>query len=208
MLNIDDVIIKFDQSLRTLFGEARSARPLPDAGLPDVMLDEHDKKLAAALMRVNHSGEICAQALYQGQALTASDPVVQDELQKAAKEEVEHLAWTSRRVRELGGHTSLLNPLWYVNSLAIGALAGLLGDKWNLGFVAETERQVGAHLQGHLEMLPQQDIKSRTIVRQMLVDEARHGDMAVQLGGMELPLPVKLAMQISAKVMTRTAYWV
>lgn len=208
MLSFDSLIIKFDKSLRTLFSEAQSIRPFPDAGLPDAVLDENEIKLAAALMRVNHSGEICAQALYQGQALTARNSVVQEELQQAANEETEHLAWTSRRVHELGGHLSLLNPLWYGNSLVIGALAGLLGDKWNLGFMAETERQVGVHLQSHLEKLPEQDIKSRTVVRQMLTDEARHGDIAVQLGGAELPLPIKLAMQASAKVMTQTAYWI
>jgi 3-demethoxyubiquinol 3-hydroxylase len=208
VLSFDSLIIKFDKSLRTLFSEARSIRPFPDAGLPDAALNENEKKLAAALMRVNHSGEICAQALYQGQALTARDPVIQEELQQAANEETEHLAWTSRRVHELGSHLSLLNPLWYGNSLAIGALAGLLGDKWNLGFMAETERQVGVHLHSHLEKLPEQDIKSRTVVRQMLIDETRHGDIAVQLGGAELPLPIKLAMQVSAKVMTQTAYWV
>ena len=208
MLSLDSFIIKLDKGLRTLFSEAHSTRPFPDAGLPDAALDENEKKRAAALMRVNHCGEICAQALYQGQALTARDSVVQKELQQAANEETEHLAWTSRRVHELGGHLSLLNPLWYGNSLVIGAFAGLLGDKWNLGFMAETERQVGAHLQSHLEKLPEQDIKSRTVVRQMLTDEARHGDIAVQLGGTELPLPIKLAMQVSAKVMTQTAYWI
>lgn len=207
-MSLDSLIIKFDKSLRTLFSEARSIRPFPDAELPDAALDENEKKLAAALMRVNHSGEICAQALYQGQALTARDPAIQKELQQAANEETEHLAWTSRRVHELGGHLSLLNPLWYGNSLVIGALAGLLGDKWNLGFMAETERQVGVHLQSHLEKLPEQDIKSRTVVRQMLIDETRHGNIAVQLGGAELPLPIKLVMQVSAKVMTQTAYWV
>ncbi|MEO6421623.1 MAG: 2-polyprenyl-3-methyl-6-methoxy-1,4-benzoquinone monooxygenase [Candidatus Nitrotoga sp.] len=208
MLNADRLIIKFDKSLRTLFSEARSIRPYPAVGMPDAVLDEKDKKCSAALMRVNHSGEICAQALYQGQALTARDPVVQEELHQTANEETEHLAWTSRRVHELGGHLSLLNPIWYGNSLAIGALAGLLGDKWNLGFMAETERQVGAHLQSHLDKLPEQDIRSRAVVRQMLTDEARHGDIAVQLGGAELPLPVRLAMQVSAKVMTQTAYWI
>ncbi len=208
MLSFDSLIIKFDKSLRTLLSEARSIRPFPDTGLADAALDENEKKLAAALMRVNHSGEICAQALYQGQALTARDPVVQEELQQTANEETEHLAWTARRVHELGGHLSLLNPLWYGNSLALGALVGLFGDKWNLGFMAETERQVGVHLQSHLEKLPEQDIKSRTVVRQMLIDETRHGDIAVQLGGAELPRPIKLAMQVSAKVMTQTAYWI
>jgi ubiquinone biosynthesis monooxygenase Coq7 len=208
VLSFDTLIIKFDESLRTLFSKAHSTRAFPDVGLPDTALEENEKRLAAALMRVNHSGEICAQALYQGQSLTARDPVVQRALKQTADEETEHLAWTSRRVHELGGHLSLLNPIWYGNSLVIGALAGLLGDKWNLGFMAETERQVGVHLQSHLGKLPEQDIKSRTVVRQMLKDEARHGDIAVQLGGAELPLPIKLAMRVSASVMTKTAYWI
>jgi len=208
MLSLDSLIVEFDKGLRTLFSRAQSVRPFPDTKLPEAALNENEKKLAAALMRVNHSGEICAQALYQGQALTARDPVVQQKLQQAAQEETEHLAWTSRRVHEMGGHLSLLNPLWYGSSLAVGAFAGLLGDKWNLGFLAETERQVGAHLQSHLARLPQQDQKSRAVVEQMYLDEARHSDMAVELGGAELPLPVKLAMKLSSKVMTRTAYWV
>ena len=208
VLSFDSLIIEFDKSLRTLFSEAHSTRPFPDTGLPDTALDENEKKHAAALMRINHSGEICAQALYQGQALTARDPVVQQDLQQAANEETEHLAWTSRRVRELGSHLSVFNPIWYGSSLVIGALAGLLGDKWNLGFMAETERQVGAHLQSHLEKLPERDIKSRAVIWQMLTDEARHRDIAVQLGGAELPLPIKVAMQMSARVMTQTAYWV
>ena len=141
MFNLDHLIIEFDKGLRTLFSEAHSLRAHPDASLPEADMDEAEKKNAAALMRVNHSGEICAQALYQGQALTARDPAVQQQLQQAAQEETEHLAWTARRVHELGGHLSLLNPLWYTGSLAIGAVAGLLGDRWNLGFLAETERQ-------------------------------------------------------------------
>lgn len=208
MLNLDNLIIGFDRGLRTLFSEARTVRPFPDAGLPEHEMSEAEKKHAAALMRINHCGEICAQALYQGQALTARDPEVQHKLEQAAQEETEHLAWTSKRVHELGGRLSLLNPVWYSSSLAIGAFAGLLGDKWNLGFLAETERQVGAHLQSHLASLPPQDDKSRAVVQQMYVDEVQHSDMAVQLGGAELPLPVKLAMRFSGKVMTRTAYWV
>ena len=208
MLNLDNLIMEFDKGLRTLFGRAQSARPFPDAGLPEPVLSEAERKHAAGLMRINHSGEICAQALYQGQALTARDAVVQQKLQQAAQEETEHLAWTSRRVHELGGHLSLLNPLWYSGSLALGAVAGLLGDKWNLGFLAETERQVGGHLQSHLASLPPQDEKSRAVVLQMYVDETNHSNMAVQLGGAELPLPVKLAMKASSKVLTRTAYWV
>ena len=208
MLNFDNLIVEFDKGLRTLFSRAQSARPYPCAALPEAALSEREKKQAAALMRVNHSGEICAQALYQGQALTAREPLVQEKLQQAAQEETEHLAWTSRRVQELGGHLSLLNTLWYGGSLAIGALAGLLGDKWNLGFLAETERQVVRHPQGHLARLPLQDEKSRAVVEQMYVDETRHADMAAQLGGAELPLTVKLVMKTSSKVMTRTAYWV
>ena len=208
MLNIDNLIVHFDKGLRTLFSEAHSIRPFPDSGLPDSALDENEKNLAAALMRVNHSGEICAQALYQGQALTARDSAVQEKLQQAAEEETEHLAWTSRRLHELGGHLSFLNPIWYGNSLTIGAISGLLGDKWNLGFMAETERQVGIHLESHLKKLPEQDSKSRAIIKQMLADEAKHGEIATKLGGAELPLPAKLAMQISAKIMTKTAYWI
>jgi len=208
MFNLDRLIVEFDKGLRSLFSQAHSARAYPDANVPEVPLDEAEKKRAAALMRVNHSGEICAQALYQGQALTARDPAVQQTLQQAAQEETEHLAWTARRVHELGGHLSVLNPIWYTGSLAIGAMAGLLGDKWNLGFLAETERQVGQHLQSHLEQLPQQDEKSRAIVSQMHIDEVGHADMAASLGGADLPPPVKLAMKLNGKVMTGTSYWV
>jgi 3-demethoxyubiquinol 3-hydroxylase len=203
---LDHLIIEFDKGLRTLFSEAHSVRPHPDAGLPDTPLDEAEKKHAAALMRVNHSGEVCAQALYQGQALTARDPAVQQKLQQAAQEETEHLAWTAKRVHELGGHLSVLNPLWYTGSLALGAFAGLLGDKWNLGFLAETEHQVGGHLQSHLGSLPQQDVKSRAVVQQMYVDETKHSEMATQLGGAELPVPLKALMQASSKVLTHAAY--
>lgn len=208
MLSVDRFIVEFDKGLRTLFSQAHSARPYPDAQLHDAPLDEAEKKHAAALMRVNHTGEICAQALYQGQALTARDPQVQQRLQQAAQEETEHLAWTAKRVHELGGHLSVLNPLWYSGALAMGAFAGLLGDKWNLGFLAETERQVGEHLQSHLQKLPVQDEKSRAIVQQMYVDETAHADMAVELGGAPLPQPVQFAMQLNGKLMTNTVYWV
>lgn len=207
MLNLDHVIVEFDKGLRSLFSQAHSVRPHPDAGIADADLGESEKKAAVALMRVNHCGEICAQALYQGQAWTARDPQVQNKLKDAAQEETEHLAWTAHRVHELGGHLSLLNPLWYTSSLAIGALAGLLGDKWSLGFLAETERQVGGHLQSHLKQLPEQDVKSRAIVQQMYIDETQHAQMAVDLGAAELPQPAKLAMTLSSKVMTNTAYW-
>ena len=171
-------------------------------------MDAAEKQHAQGLMRVNHTGEICAQALYQGQALTARSVEVQQKLQHAAAEETEHLAWTAQRVHELGGHLSVLNPLWYSSSLAMGAVAGLLGDKWNLGFLAETERQVGTHLQSHLQNLPAQDAKSRAIVTQMASDEATHAAMAVELGGAPLPAPVQWAMQLNGKLMTKTAYWV
>jgi ubiquinone biosynthesis monooxygenase Coq7 len=206
MLNLDSLIVEFDKGLRTLFSQAHSIRAYPDANLPDAPMNEAEKKNAAALMRVNHSGEICAQALYQGQALTARDPVVQEKLQQAAQEETEHLAWTAKRVHELDGHLSLLNPFWYTGSLAFGAIAGVLGDKWNLGFLAETERQVGDHLQSHLDRLPTQDEKSRAIVGQMYTDEIGHANMATSLGGAELPKPVQQAMKLNAKVMTTLAY--
>jgi ubiquinone biosynthesis monooxygenase Coq7 len=208
MLNLDSLIIEFDKGLRALFSQAHSIRPHPDTGIGEAELSDSEMKHAAALMRVNHCGEICAQALYQGQALTARDPLVQQKLDEAAREETEHLAWTAQRVHDLGSHVSMFNPLWYTGSLAIGAVAGLLGDKWSLGFLAETERQVGMHLQSHLVKLPGNDAKSRAVVQQMYIDETQHAQMALELGAMELPLPVKMAMKLSGKVMTNTAYWV
>lgn len=208
MPNIDKFIIGFDNALRTLLTPAQTLRPVPGTGLPEVELTDAEKNETTALMRINHVGEICAQALYQGQALTARDAEVQQALTQAAREETEHLAWTERRIAELGGRKSLLNPLWYGGSFAIGAIAGMLGDKWNLGFLAETERQVEIHLAGHLQRLPQHDGKSRAIVAQMQVDEAGHATTAMSYGGAELPTPVKLAMKLGSKVMTRTAYWV
>lgn len=208
MITIDKLIIGFDSALRTLLTPAQTLRPVPGSELPDTDLSDAEKRLSCALMRVNHVGEVCAQALYQGQGLTARNETVQQTLMQAAREETEHLAWTERRIAELGGHKSLLNPLWYGGSFAIGVVAGMLGDKWNLGFLAETEHQVGAHLTGHLERLPNQDEKSRAIVTQMKIDEASHATMALSYGGAELPLPVKLAMKLGSKVMTHTAYWV
>ena len=208
MLNIDKFITGFDNALRTLLSPAQTLRPVPGNELPETEMTDAEKNQSAALMRVNHVGEICAQALYQGQALTARDTAVQQSLTQAAQEETEHLAWTERRIAELGGRKSLLNPLWYGGSFAIGAVAGLLGDKWNLGFLAETERQVEAHLAGHLQRLPQHDEKSRAIVAQMKMDEAGHATTAMSHGGAELPAPVKLAMKLGSKVMTRTAYWI
>jgi len=206
MLNPDRFIVEFDKGLRTLFSQAHSVRAYPDAEVAEAPLSEAEKQHAAALMRVNHSGEICAQALYQGQALTARDPMVQQQLHQAAQEETEHLAWTARRVHELGGHLSVLNPFWYAGSLALGAFAGMLGDKWNLGFLAETEQQVGGHLQSHLEKLPPQDEKSRAIVAQMYTDEIGHADMATGLGGAELPQIVQKAMKLNGKIMTTLVY--
>ncbi|MBL8496939.1 demethoxyubiquinone hydroxylase family protein [Nitrosomonas sp. JL21] len=208
MIHIDKIIIGFDSALRTLLTPAQTLRPVPGSSLPEAELTDAEKQLSSALMRVNHVGEVCAQALYQGQGLTARNNDVQQTLMQAAREETEHLAWTERRIAELGGRKSLLNPLWYGSSFAIGVVAGLLGDKWNLGFLAETEHQVGTHLASHLERLPLQDEKSRAIVKQMSIDEASHANMALSYGGAELPLPVKVTMKLGSKVMTHTAYWV
>ncbi|BCL76159.1 2-nonaprenyl-3-methyl-6-methoxy-1,4-benzoquinol hydroxylase [Jeongeupia sp. HS-3] len=203
---LDTLVAEFDTVLRTLAAPATSARAHPDAHIDDTDFDEAEKRHAAGLMRVNHSGEICAQALYQGQALTARDPANREALRHAAQEEVEHLAWTERRIEELGSHKSVLNPLLYAGSLAIGVTAGVIGDKWNLGFLAETERQVGAHLQSHLQTLPVQDAKSRAIVEQMYRDEMGHADIAVELGAAELPLPLKALMGVTSKLMTSLSY--
>jgi ubiquinone biosynthesis monooxygenase Coq7 len=203
---MDKIITEFDRALRTVFGPATSLRPHPDAKVDEADLSAEQKQHATGLMRVNHCGEVCAQALYQGQALTARDATAREALRQAAQEEVEHLAWTERRIAELGGRTSLLNPLWYVGSLAIGVTAGLIGDRWNLGFLAETERQVGEHLNSHLGSLPQSDGKSRAIVEQMHTDEAAHAEKAIALGASELPKPVKLAMRAVSKVMTSASY--
>jgi len=208
MINIDKLIIGFDSALRTLLTPAQTLRPVPGSELPEAELTDTEKRLSCALMRVNHVGEVCAQALYQGQGLTARNETVQQTLMQAAREETEHLAWTERRIAELGGRKSLLNPLWYSGSFAIGVVAGMLGDKWNLGFLAETEQQVGAHLAGHLQRLPNNDEKSRAIVTQMKIDEASHATMALSYGGAELPLPIKFTMKLGSKVMTQTAYWV
>lgn len=208
MIELDRLLIAADHALRTVFAPAATLRPVPGQDLPDAELSDAEKRHAAGLMRVNHAGEICAQALYEGQALTARNAGAREALEHAAGEETEHLAWTERRIHELGGRGSLLNPLWYAGSFAIGAAAGLLGDKWNLGFLAETERQVVAHLDGHLGRLPAQDEKSRAILEQMKEDEARHATTAVTHGAAELPEPVRLAMKLASRVMTRSAYWI
>ena len=207
-MNLDALIIALDNGLRTVLTPAHSVRPLPGKDLPDAELGEAEKKHAAGLMRVNHVGEVCAQALYQGQALTARNPAAKAALAEAAQEETEHLAWCEARINALGGRKSLLNPVWYASSLAVGMAVGALGDKWNLGFLAETERQVGAHLVSHLTELPEGDVKSRAVVEQMQIDEARHAETALAHGGEALPMPVKGVMQLMSKVMTKTAYWV
>ena len=204
-MNLDRLITVFDNSLRTLLAPARSARPHPDAAIDDAGLDDAQRALSAALMRVNHTGEICAQALYQGQALTARNPSARVALEQAAAEETDHLAWTERRITELGGRLSALNPLFYAGSFALGAMAGIAGDKWNLGFLAETERQVESHLDSHLGRLPEADVKSRAIVDQMKADEARHARTAVEHGGAELPQPLRQAMKLGSRVMTETS---
>lgn len=212
---LDRLLTAADTALRALFGPARAARPSPDAGSPasavvrelDAATQDADRREAAALMRVNHAGEIAAQALYQGQALVARSPKVRAALLAAGREETDHLAWTQQRLRELGSRTSLLDPLWYAGSFAIGVAAGLAGDRTSLGFIAETERQVERHLDGHLDRLPPADLRSRAIVEQMRRDEAAHGRNALELGGESLPLPVRRLMQATASVMTRTARW-
>lgn len=202
----EEVIGQFDKALRTVFASASSRRPYPDAGIPEAELSESEKAHAAGLMRINHSGEVCAQALYAGQTLTARNPEAQRALLEAADEETEHLAWCEKRLNELGSHKSLLNPFWYAGSFALGAFAGALGDKWNLGFLAETERQVEGHLDSHLDKLPAQDAKSRAIVEQMKIDEVKHADTAIAHGGAPLPAPVRQAMRLTSKVLTLAAY--
>jgi ubiquinone biosynthesis monooxygenase Coq7 len=204
--DLDRLIVAFDNGLRTLLAPARSARTHPDAALAEAELGDAERALSAALMRVNHTGEICAQALYQGQALTARNPSARAALEQAAAEETDHLAWTAQRVAELGGRVSVLNPLFYAGSFVLGAVAGIAGDRWNLGFLAETERQVESHLDGHLGRLPDADVKSRAIVNQMKTDEARHAQTARDHGGAELPPPLRRAMQLGSRVMTETAF--
>ncbi len=204
---IDRLILNLDQGVRTVFGRPKvTGRSNPADGVPDTDLDERERRLAAGLMRVNHTGEVCAQALYQGQALTARLPDVRERMERASAEENDHLAWCETRLKELDSHTSLLNPLWYAGSFAIGAAAGLAGDRWSLGFVAETEHQVVDHLNGHLRSLPDSDARSRLIVQQMREDEGHHATVALEAGGARLPGPVRKLMTLTSKLMTRTAY--
>jgi ubiquinone biosynthesis monooxygenase Coq7 len=205
---LDRAIIQFDRMLRTLYAPAVASRDRPGDDLPDASLEENERHLAAALMRVNHTGEVCAQALYEGQGLTARNQAVRELMVQAAREETDHLAWTARRVEELGGRLSLLNPVFYAGSFTLGAVAGLLGDRWSLGFLRETERQVEGHLDSHLDRLPEADERSRAIVEQMKKDEAKHGAMAAASGGEELPRPVRAVMRLGGKLMTGSTFWV
>lgn len=204
--SVDRLIGLFDVGLRTLAGAHAAARPFPGEGRPDAGLSDAEREESAALMRVNHVGEVCAQALYAGQSLTARDPANRDALDAAAREEADHLVWSEQRIRELEGRTSLLNPLWYAGAFALGTVAGALGDRWNLAFLAETERQVEEHLDGHLERMPSVDERTRAVVKAMRDDEIRHRDAAMSLGAADLPAPVRLAMRAMAKIMTTVAH--
>jgi 3-demethoxyubiquinol 3-hydroxylase len=203
---LENLIIGFDRTLRTLAGTATSSRPLPGANAPEPDLTPEERRHAGGLMRVNHTGEVCAQALYAAQAMVARDPAVKARFAAAAREEEDHLAWTQSRLDELATRPSLLNPLWYAGAFAIGTIAGLAGDRTNLGFVVETERQVEEHLTSHMDELPPSDAKSRAIVDRMREDEARHGAMAYEAGGHVLPFPVRGAMRLAADVMRAVAY--
>lgn len=205
----DQLLINIDTGLRAVLGGVHTTgRSNPAAATPENELSKTEQDLAGRLMRINHSGEVAAQGLYQGQALTAKLPKVRTHMEQAALEENDHLDWCKRRAIELGKHTSLLDPIWYLGSVAIGAAAGAAGDKWSLGFVAETERQVVKHLDSHLQRLPEHDAKTRAILQQMKIDEGKHATTAVKSGGAELPGPIKKAMQLASKVMTKTAYWI
>jgi 3-demethoxyubiquinol 3-hydroxylase len=204
---LDRLVSPVDQALRTLSGVYDTARPYPAEGIPETVAKPQDRRRAGALMRVNHSGEVAAQALYRGQAFSAGVTATRQALLEAAREETDHLAWCSARLRELGSRTSLLNPIWYASSFAIGAIAGAAGDRTSLGFVAETERQVVEHLEGHLHQLPESDARTRAILTQMSADEERHGHNALLAGGGQLPALARAIMKLTARVMTRTAYW-
>lgn len=204
---LDQLILSFDQALRTVAGRPLvTDRPNPADGMAETDLSEAEREESARLMRINHAGEVAAQALYQGQALTARLDEVRERMEQAAREENDHLEWCEQRVQELGGRTSLLNPFWYLGSFAIGATAGAIGDKWSLGFVAETENQVIRHLEEHLQRISPRDDRSRAILEQMKEDEAHHGATAKAAGGADLPGPVRGLMQLMSKVMTTTAY--
>ncbi len=203
---LDKFILEFDRALKTLAGVTAAPREMPGHDLDEASLPDTQRRHVAALMRVNHTGEICAQALYSGQALTARSEETRQVLERAGNEEAEHLAWTAARVESLGGRLSVLNPAFYAGAFVIGAASGLLGDRWSLGFLAETEKQVEAHLDSHLESLPASDQKSRAVVEKMKEDEARHAASATTLGAADLPAPIKRMMKMTARVMTLTTY--
>jgi ubiquinone biosynthesis monooxygenase Coq7 len=206
MALLDDIVMGLDRGLRTLAAPPIAERPNPAEEMPEQPLDDQARTHAAGLMRVNHTGEICAQGLYEGQALTARDDETRDSLLNAAQEETDHLAWCEERLMELDARPSVLNPLFYVASYAMGAVTGLMGDKVSLGFVEATEDQVCKHLESHMEQLPDQDDRSRAIIDQMHADEARHGAAAIEKGGAEFPQPIKNLMTLVSKVMTETTY--
>jgi ubiquinone biosynthesis monooxygenase Coq7 len=204
----DRLLIGFDQALRTLFGRPQvTERNDPADAFAEAELSDRERDVTGRLMRINHTGEVCAQALYQGQALTAKLPEVRQSMERAAQEENDHLAWCDSRLKALDNRKSLLNPFWYAGSFMIGAAAGLAGDKWSLGFVAETEHQVEDHLENHLKRLPPQDQKSRAVLEQMKEDEIHHATVALEAGGTELPGPIKLAMKLTSKLMTKSVYY-
>lgn len=206
---LDQLILKADKALQTYAGGTPAkTRPSPAQNIPEPELSKQERKHAAGLMRVNHAGEVCAQGLYEGQALTAKLPQVREQMHEAAQEEEDHLHWCQSRIQELNSHTSYLNPLWYGASFAIGAGAGLISDKVSLGFVAATEQQVCKHLESHLKKLPVQDSKSRVVVEQMLEDEARHAHTALEAGGLRFPAPVKAVMTVTSKAMTVASYYI
>jgi ubiquinone biosynthesis monooxygenase Coq7 len=206
---LDRLLASANNALRTVASPAgKTARANPAEHIIDAELDARQKAHAAGLMRVNHAGEVCAQALYQGHAAVARDKSIEEQMQHAADEEFDHLAWCEQRINELGEDVSKLSPFWYAGAFAIGAASGILGDKWSLGFIAETEKQVCEHLDSHLDSLPAEDAKSRAIVEQMRDEEEVHGENAAEAGAAELPEPVRRLMQITARVMTKTAYYV
>lgn len=205
---LDRLLVSLNNALRTVSTPAgRPARTNPSSGITDKSLNDSARAHSAGLMRVNHAGEIAAQGLYQGHAVVARDKSIEAQMQQAAAEEFDHLAWCEQRLAELGEAPSRLSPLWYTGAFAIGAASGVLGDRWSLGFIAETERQVCEHLEDHFERLPADDLRSRAILEKMHEEEAAHGDNAVDAGAAELPRPVKRLMKLAAKVMTRSAYW-
>ena len=204
---VDRLIGEIDKAINLLANTSSPSRPVPAASGGELVLEEAERLESSRLMRVNHAGEVAAQALYRGQALTARDSAAADAMRQAADEEMDHLAWCDERLRELKARASVLNPLWYAGSFLIGAAAGSMGDRISLGFITETERQVESHLRDHLERLPAADRRSRAIVEQMTHDEMRHGAAAAELGGKDLPVWLKTAMQLTSKVMTRGSYW-